>query len=561
MTRADLVTLLLLSLLALVVGGIGALVLPLSDPESHIALAVQGLLDAGHWSVLSLPDTPQLDYPPLVYWLVAGVAKLAGQTRVEGLTVRVPELLSGLLLVWMVYATARRERGLAAGLLAGLVVVVSPGFASGAPDGQPAMLYAMLAFAVFFFYWLTRLASGVRQWLAALAMWVVFVLLVLAGGPQYGVWILLGCFLYDLIAGHNPRTTWCRFRPIIGVIVIAGAVWLWPEPFLQHIGPQPAGQLWFGGWLQSAGVLSMVHGQPWLMALLLVLPWVLLVIPALAAMGQPSAVMARMLPVLLILLVAVLSCSSWLATSGVFGAWVAAGTVFPVLGFAALWLALGGAWVCRFENAGSSIIYGLQIVILLLLTGSIIYWAWLFFATATIFLIIGAVVALLVLGALLLLVRRGKSGAGRMSVWLFIAAALGIAWVPATVIPQTWHPARFYLHQLTHDLKAFPDRPVAVLVSSSSDELDFYLDRHLTIVADVEDLCHWAKQHQGERPLVLYNPSMAGRIHRALALVHPLLQSPGSVDSSVIAAGVKAPGQCRSAGQATESDDKVREHP
>src|SRR5699024_4727151 len=121
-------------------------------------------------------------------------------------------------------------------------------------------------------------------------------------------------------------------------------------------------------------------------------------------------------------------------------------------------------------------------------TGSIVYWAWLFFATATAFLIIGAVVALLVLGALLLLARRGKSEAGSLSVWLFIAAALGIAWVPATVIPQTWHPARFYLHQLTHDLKAFPNRPVAVLVSSSSDELDFYLDRHLTIVTDTEDL-------------------------------------------------------------------------
>src|SRR5699024_10982707 len=199
----------------------------------------------------------------------------------------------------------------------------------------------------------------------------------------------------------------------VGVIMIAGAVWLWPAAFFRHIDPEPIGQLWADGWLQFAGVLSLAYDQPWLMALLLVLPWVLLVIPAIAVMGQPSAVMARMLLVLLILPVGVLSCSSWLAGAGLPampGAWVASGTVFPVLGFAALWLALGGVWVCLFESAGSGIVYGLQTIILLLLGGGIVYWAWLFFATATAFLVFCAVAALLALAALLLLVGRGKTG-------------------------------------------------------------------------------------------------------------------------------------------------------
>lgn len=563
MTRADLVTLLLLTVLALAVGSAGVLLLPLNDPESHIAITVQGMLDAGQGMAPAHPDASRLNYPPLVYWLVAGAVKLVGQSRVDGLIVRAPALLSGLLLVWMVFVTARHERGITAGLLAGLIVIVSPGFFSGVHDARPAMLYAMLAFAVFFFYWLARFATGARQWLSAWAIWISFVLLVLAGGPQYGVWILLGCFLYDLIAEHSLRTTWSRFRPIVGVIMIAGAVWLWPAAFFRHIDPEPIGQLWADGWLQFAGVLSLAHDQPWLMALLLVLPWVLLVIPAIAVMGQPSAVMARMLLVLLILPVGVLSCSSWLAGAGLPampGAWVASGTVFPVLGFAALWLALGGVWVCRFESAGSGIVYGLQTIILLLLGGGIVYWAWLFFATATAFLVFCAVAALLALAALLLLAGRGKTGTGRISVWLFLAVALGIVLLPATVIPETWHPARFYLHQLTRDLKAFPDRPVAILAPSNSDELDFYLDRPLTVVPDPDVLCHWAEQHRSKQPLALYSPRAAVQVRHAMASVHPLLQSPGSIDSSVIVAGVTSPERCQASGKKNGQGSRTREH-
>lgn len=90
--------------------------------EARAAQNAQALLDSGAWGLPHLYDgKPELQKPPLYYWLVAAAAWLRGQP-VDAWTVRLPAALSGSAGVFLVWWMLHRQgRPLAAFLAAGIL--------------------------------------------------------------------------------------------------------------------------------------------------------------------------------------------------------------------------------------------------------------------------------------------------------------------------------------------------------------------------------------------------------------------------------------------------------
>src|SRR5262249_23974579 len=75
-----------------------------SSHEARAAQTAQGLLDGGDWGLPRRFDRrPELQKPPLYYWLVAALARLTGG-EVDAWAVRLPAALSALATVLLVYA-------------------------------------------------------------------------------------------------------------------------------------------------------------------------------------------------------------------------------------------------------------------------------------------------------------------------------------------------------------------------------------------------------------------------------------------------------------------------
>src|SRR6188768_1812241 len=91
-----------------------------SSHEGRAAQNARRLLDDGGWGLLRLyDDRPELQKPPLYYWLVAATAWCRGGT-VDALAVRLPAALAGLITVLAVYQFLRgRGRPAAACIAAG----------------------------------------------------------------------------------------------------------------------------------------------------------------------------------------------------------------------------------------------------------------------------------------------------------------------------------------------------------------------------------------------------------------------------------------------------------
>src|SRR4051812_29321880 len=93
-----------------------------SSHEARAAMDAVSLLEPGSGGLPRLHDgRPELQKPPLFYWLVAGVAWLAG--GVDGLAVRLPAALSAAgVVAAVVLALALGLRRPVAGLVAGVVL-------------------------------------------------------------------------------------------------------------------------------------------------------------------------------------------------------------------------------------------------------------------------------------------------------------------------------------------------------------------------------------------------------------------------------------------------------
>jgi 4-amino-4-deoxy-L-arabinose transferase-like glycosyltransferase len=123
-----------------------------SSHEARAAQNAQGILNSGDWVLPRLYDNrPELQKPPLYYWLVAGVAWLRGGP-VDAWDVRLPAALAGCGCVVVVYLLAR-GRGRAAALLAAAVLATAVDFTWLARVGRidmPLTLAVTLALAGYY---------------------------------------------------------------------------------------------------------------------------------------------------------------------------------------------------------------------------------------------------------------------------------------------------------------------------------------------------------------------------------------------------------------------------
>lgn len=536
MTRSDWLCLFLLGALALGVGLGGAASVPLGDHEVYVAQTAQNMLDSHDWIVPRLNDALRLQKPPLSYWASAATALVAGHDHVSELDARWPSILAGLMLAWLVFGVARSERGQAVGLLAGLIAITSLGFFRYGHSARADMLYGVLAFAMFAAYvWATR-ARGRQQLSAALAIWLAFGLHILTKGPQFGFVILLGAVLHAAFTASDWRTVWRRFRPELGLPLLAAVTLPWWLAVHHMVGPQLAGSQ-LSGSLLSLSPGRLLHAFYWWHAPGEWLPWLVLIVPAAVVSWRERRGAAGLLMVILLLAITVFSLGSQYRDI----------YMTPTVGLAAVWLAFGAErlWLSRSAWAWAGFILQSGLLAVIAVGGPV--WLVLNARSPGLMLMAACVVVALLLSAIvwaLLAVNRAPQRT-RWGTLVLLGVAVGVALMPAGGVPTVWSATRYYQHQLTQDMAPYRARPIAVLAPQPADVFVYYLQRPVHVADDIAAMCHWvAAQPAAARPLLLYNPAESRAVERVFPQLTPLLQSPGSHHSSVIVAEVDARPTC-----------------
>lgn len=134
-----------------------------------------------------------------------------------------------------------------------------------------------------------------------------------------------------------------------------------------------------------------------------------------------------------------------------------------------------------------------------------------------------------------------------------VGCVVGVALILIAFNPGMWNNARFFQHQLIQDMTPYRTRPLAVLAPQSPRGFAYYLHRPVHVAENVGALCDWARAQPADSgPLVLYNPDKGTQIAAVFGQSEPLLQSPGSRQTSVIVAAPGAHPRC-TAGSAASS--------
>lgn len=94
--------------------------------EQRAAAEAIDTIERGHWLIAEIQGRPRLEKPPLPRWLVAGLMRATG--RRDEWVVRFPAALSGLGMIGLGYALARRIAGRDAALAAGFFLLTNPFF-------------------------------------------------------------------------------------------------------------------------------------------------------------------------------------------------------------------------------------------------------------------------------------------------------------------------------------------------------------------------------------------------------------------------------------------------
>jgi 4-amino-4-deoxy-L-arabinose transferase-like glycosyltransferase len=124
-----------------------------SSHEARAAQNAQTMLESGHWGLPRMLDgKPELQKPPLYYWLVAGIGSLRGQ--VDAWAVRLPSAASALLCALAVFGLLWRRGRPRAGLLAGLSLGTMVHFTWMARVGRIDMPLSMTVAAILGCYYL-----------------------------------------------------------------------------------------------------------------------------------------------------------------------------------------------------------------------------------------------------------------------------------------------------------------------------------------------------------------------------------------------------------------------
>ncbi len=273
----------LILVLAGLVAGIGTTTLPLEGHEALVVQTAQEMHARGDYIVPYFNAEPRLVKPPLSYWLTGAAAGLFGEPgHIEPWHGRLPSILAGLGLVGLAITLGRLCYDRATGLCAGLLLGTSAGFFAYTHNARPDLLYAFwcaAGYTAFAYVWRAT-PGGLAGRLWAYAMWGAYGLATLTKGPQLPLMLLLACALYAGLCGPGWRPGLRTLRPLAGVPILCALTLPW-WLMLHHrlgatglYGSQLSGTLLIPEWRAVLDPYYLYR------PLQLLLPWVLMVVPA-----------------------------------------------------------------------------------------------------------------------------------------------------------------------------------------------------------------------------------------------------------------------------------------
>ncbi|MGH8567617.1 MAG: ArnT family glycosyltransferase [Gammaproteobacteria bacterium] len=273
----------LILVLAGLVAGIGTTTLPLEGHEALVVQTAEEMHARGDYIVPYFNAEPRLVKPPLSYWLTGATAGLFGDPdHIEPWHGRLPSILAGLGLVGLAITLGRLWYDRATGLCAGLMLGTSAGFFAYTHNARPDLLYAFwcaAGYTAFAHAWQAT-PGGLAGRLWAYAMWGGYGLATLTKGPQLPLMLLLACALYAGLCGPGWRRGLRTLRPLAGVPILCALTLPW-WLMLRHrlgatglYGSQLSGTLLIPEWRAVLDPYYLYR------PLQLVLPWALMVVPA-----------------------------------------------------------------------------------------------------------------------------------------------------------------------------------------------------------------------------------------------------------------------------------------
>ena len=191
----------------------------LDDVDSAHAQTAQHIIDSGDWITMKTNGIRYIEKPPLPFWLVSIVYRVAGENT---FATHLPNALAMLGLTWLSWLWARRAWGPRAGLYAGLGVLTSIGpFLFTRFIIPESILSFLLLIALYSL--LTSLEFN--KPLCIYWMWAALALALLTKGLIAPVFFLGGALPYMLLSGEWRR--WRSLKPVSGLVLflVIAAPW------------------------------------------------------------------------------------------------------------------------------------------------------------------------------------------------------------------------------------------------------------------------------------------------------------------------------------------------
>lgn len=161
-------------------------------PEGRVATVAREMVASGNYLVPTIGGQPRFEKPPMMYWAVAGSARLFNGGRVNEWTAALPSALAGALTCMMTAMMATRFWGRATGLTAAAMLATSFGFYWWSHIGEMEMLFT----------------AGITLSVGCFVLW---------DHRPHHLWLLFGAYAFAAVA--------CLTKgPVALVIILAGTI-------------------------------------------------------------------------------------------------------------------------------------------------------------------------------------------------------------------------------------------------------------------------------------------------------------------------------------------------
>jgi 4-amino-4-deoxy-L-arabinose transferase-like glycosyltransferase len=265
---------------------------PLEEHEAFVARSAEEMERTGEWLVGRFGGEWRLEKPPVSYWLALGAHRFLGGARVSEMQARLPSILAGVALAYLIFqiaATAFGDRR--AGGVAAVLWATSSGLSTYGRNARPEMVYALFCTAlVLGLVRAARAGAGTRaSWAWALFGWTAAALAVLTKGPFLPALVAAGACVGAWAGRRRPGAIMLRaLHPLAGaalVIAVTGgyalavctvvpeALGFWRHEMFDRVGGEGA------AWLRPLEMYYIYATLPlllpWLMPLVCAVPWVL----------------------------------------------------------------------------------------------------------------------------------------------------------------------------------------------------------------------------------------------------------------------------------------------